>query len=265
MIGAIMAVIMGAAIIAAVWWLPIWGLSILIMVAIVLGLFEYGRMFLGDWVWRLMLVVFGAALAAVMLFGRVEGEILVLLLIGFVFACALAIMWRVPSLLGSAEKTGLAALGLIYLGLAFPFWGWIRALEQGRALVILALACACLCDTFAFLAGKTLGRHKLAPLVSPNKTKEGFAGALVGSVLAALVVWRLALPHQPVWEVLVLAAIIWITSPLGDLVESMLKRSCGVKDSGRIIPGHGGVLDRLDALIFTGPAAYAYIKYVMIN
>jgi phosphatidate cytidylyltransferase len=263
MIRAIMAIIMGVGSLAAVWWLPVWGFGTLIMVAVVWGLFEYARMFLGDWVWRLTVVVSGSALAAVMLFGRVEAEILILLLMGFVFVCALAIMWRAPSLLGSAEKLGLAAFGLIYLGLALPFWGWIRAMVWGRELVILALVCAFLCDTFAFLAGKSIGRHKFAPMVSPNKTKEGFAAALVGSVVGALAVWRLALPHEPLWEVLLLAAIIWITSPLGDLVESMLKRSCGVKDSSQTIPGHGGVLDRVDALIFSGPAAYAYMKYVM--
>ncbi len=136
-------------------------------------------------------------------------------------------------------------------------------MEGGQSIVLLVLAPACLCDTFALIAGKAFGRHKFAPLVSPQKTVEGFIGALFGSVLGVAAIKWLLIPDINWYLVLGLAVVIWITSPFGDLVESMLKRSCGVKDSGVIIPGHGGILDRLDALIFTGPAAYVYMKYVV--
>ena len=133
-----------------------------------------------------------------------------------------------------------------------------------RWVLLLAMVPACLCDVFGLIAGKCVGRHKLAPMVSPNKTVEGLIGALAGSMLGAFAVRYAILPELSALAVAGLAVVIWISSPFGDLVESLMKRSCGVKDSGAIIPGHGGVLDRLDALVFTGPAAYAYVKYVIM-
>ena len=163
---------------------------------------------------------------------------------------------------GVAERIGLSTLGILYLGVSFSFWVWLRKMDYGNIAVLFAIAPACLCDTFAYAVGKACGRHKFAPKTSPNKTMEGFAGALVGSMLGVFVIWYFLVPHLEWYLPLGLAFIIWITSPFGDLIESMLKRSCNVKDSGCIIPGHGGVLDRLDALIFTAPAAYLYMKYI---
>jgi phosphatidate cytidylyltransferase len=181
-----------------------------------------------------------------------------------VFLACLFFMWRTSELSGVAQRIGLAVFAIMYLGFAFPMWGVIRLLPNGASLVLLALVPATLCDTFAFLAGKIFGRHKFAPSVSPNKTMEGFVGALLGSLMGTFVIKFLLLPELAAVHVVAISFIVWITSPFGDLIESMLKRSCGVKDSGTIIPGHGGVLDRLDALIFTGPAAYLYIRYVIL-
>lgn len=117
-------------------------------------------------------------------------------------------------------------------------------------------------DTFAYLTGKRLGKHKLLPRVSPGKSWEGLAGGLLAGMLVAFLLSHLqgemALMH---W--LVLAVIVTLAGTLGDLCESCLKRSFGVKDSGSLIPGHGGVLDRFDAALFIFPVAYLYLSQVV--
>ncbi|MFH0798964.1 MAG: phosphatidate cytidylyltransferase [Pseudomonadota bacterium] len=263
MLRIITAVILGALAIAVIWWLPGRLFNLLVVAIAALGLFEFSRIFIRDGVMRWATTLSGLALSAAMLFCPLSPESIVILLAALLFLMALLFMWRATDLTGIAEQLGLSILGIVYLGLAFPFWGWLRGLYWGRELVLLTLAPACLCDTFAFFAGKLFGKRRMSPLVSPNKTVEGFVGALVGSLVGTFLVRWLVLP-QIAWQfALGLALVIWIISPMGDLIESMLKRSAGVKDSGSIIPGHGGVLDRLDALIFSGPAAYVFVKYVI--
>jgi len=117
-------------------------------------------------------------------------------------------------------------------------------------------------DTFAYFTGRAFGKHKLYPEVSPNKTWEGFFGGMVGSV-AGLFVFRWLGFHQlQVVDVLLLSFAGGIVGPLGDLSESMLKRAYGVKDSGKIVPGHGGILDRIDAIIFNAPLTYLYVAFL---
>jgi phosphatidate cytidylyltransferase len=198
-----------------------------------------------------------------MIFFPAMPEVVLLVLVLDLFVLAQIFMGRADELSGSAGRLAAATMGVVYLGIAFPYWSFIERLPHGKELVLLALVPACLCDIFAYAAGKSFGRHKMASRISPNKTMEGLAGALAGSLFGTFFVKWLVLPDLPVQHAVVLSLLIWITSPFGDLVESFLKRSSGVKDSGSIVPGHGGVLDRLDALIFTGPAAFAYYKYVM--
>jgi phosphatidate cytidylyltransferase len=110
-------------------------------------------------------------------------------------------------------------------------------------------------DSFAYIVGRTLGRRKLFPAVSPKKTWEGTFGGLVFTLAAAYLMAR----YEPIvnpGQWVILAAVIVLTGSMGDLIESKLKRSAGVKDSGAILPGHGGMLDRLDSLVFAAPFAY---------
>lgn len=264
MVRTVVAIALGASIVAAIWWLPARGFDLLVLVAAFLGLLEYGRMFFADPVERGAAILAGGAMAANMLFCPEGADSSTILLTLLLFALALVFMWRTKDLPGVADRLALALLGVLYLGFAFCFWSLLRHLPLGRELVLLALVPACLCDTFAYLVGKAVGRRKFAPQVSPQKTMEGFAGALAGSIGGVLVVRQLLLPTLSFGEALLFAIVIWIVSPFGDLIESMFKRSAGVKDSGTIIPGHGGILDRLDALIFTAPAAYALAKYVIL-
>jgi phosphatidate cytidylyltransferase len=116
-------------------------------------------------------------------------------------------------------------------------------------------------DSAALFAGSALGRHRLAPRISPGKTWEGLAGGLAGGVLGAVIVRGAALPWMPAWHAVALAVAVALAGTAGDLVESLLKRWAGVKDSGTLFPGHGGMLDRLDSLLFGAPVLYGYLLY----
>ncbi|MBR0331447.1 MAG: phosphatidate cytidylyltransferase, partial [Alistipes sp.] len=115
-------------------------------------------------------------------------------------------------------------------------------------------------DVFAYLSGMAFGRHRLFERLSPKKSWEGFFGGLIGAVVAAAVVARLMGDNLYVW--CGLAVVVVITAVLGDLVESMFKRAADVKDSGNLIPGHGGVLDRFDAMLVSAPFAVVYLLFV---
>jgi len=129
--------------------------------------------------------------------------------------------------------------------------------------MLLVLVATWSTDTFAYFVGTHLGKHKLAPVVSPNKSVEGSVGGVAGSILVVLVV-GLAGGQLSVLDCVVLGIGIGIIGQLGDLLESAFKRMTGVKDSGRLIPGHGGILDRFDSLYFTAPLVYYYIKLFTI-
>ncbi|MDO5105151.1 phosphatidate cytidylyltransferase [Capnocytophaga sp.] len=113
-------------------------------------------------------------------------------------------------------------------------------------------------DSFAYLAGKSFGKHKLFERISPKKTIEGFIGGLVGAIITAVVISLYS--SKEAWEWIVLAAVLVFTGTVGDLVESGFKRAAKVKDSGTILPGHGGLLDRLDSLLFASPFAFLVLQ-----
>ncbi len=159
-------------------------------------------------------------------------------------------------------SVGAVVLAWIYCGLIISSVVELR-LRFGSGWVIMLFVVTWMNDTLAYFAGRAFGRHKLHPRISPKKTWEGFAGGAVGSVLGALVVKWLLLPQLGTWACFGIGAGGAVLGPLGDLAESMLKRSAGVKDSGRIIPGHGGLLDRIDALLFVAPWIYACAAWIV--
>ena len=147
-------------------------------------------------------------------------------------------------------------LGATWVGLGLACLVLLRALpDHGRLAVFTVLIAVFAADTLAYFVGRLIGRHKLAPVLSPGKTWEG----LVASTVTAILVVFFALYHQhflTVGESLALGAVIAVAAPLGDLFESGVKRDVGVKDSGRLLAGHGGVLDRIDAVLFAAVASY---------
>jgi phosphatidate cytidylyltransferase len=138
----------------------------------------------------------------------------------------------------------------------------LRQMHDGLAWVIASLVITWSNDTSAYFAGRFLGRHKLYPEVSPNKTWEGFAGGMLGSIAGMFIARGFFFPLFTVTDCLFLGVFGGILGPLGDLCESMLKRAYGVKDSGRAMPGHGGILDRIDALVFNAPLTFVYVTFL---
>ena len=147
----------------------------------------------------------------------------------------------------------------IYLGLSLYFALQIRFLEDGREWTLLLLLVVFATDTSAYLVGRAIGRTPLAPTISPNKTREGAVAGLVGAVAASVLANNLLGLDAIMWEAAALGVMIGVLGQLGDLAESRLKRKAEVKDSGWLIPGHGGILDRLDSILFALPATHLFI------
>jgi phosphatidate cytidylyltransferase len=186
-------------------------------------------------------------------------EVTLLLISLFLFYCFLPM----PTLQGVAQRIGLSILGILYIGTFGAAVGLLRELPHGIFWVLVLLASTWLNDTFAYFFGHWFGRRRLAPMISPGKTIEGLMGGFLGSFVGFLVFWCLLENPLSLGQGVFLVLLVGIAGPLGDLSESLIKRSFGVKDSGNIIPGHGGMLDRIDALLFTAPVVYFYAKYLL--
>ena len=149
--------------------------------------------------------------------------------------------------------------GILYLGLMLAFWVKLRNINQGRDYVFWLLFIIIVNDSAAYFTGRALGKHALAPRISPNKTWEGAIGGLIASILISVLFGFIFSLPFPYWQLVVLGIGVSILAQLGDLIESLLKRNCAVKDSGTIMPGHGGILDRIDSYILTAAVAYYVI------
>lgn len=174
-----------------------------------------------------------------------------------------ALLLRVGDFTATVPAAALTLMGATYLGALGGTIAGLRMLEPQVLApwrLVLLLAIIMMSDTAAFFVGSALGRRPLAPAISPGKTMEGAAGGLVGGVAGALAVWAAGLPGVPAWHAGLLGFVVAILGMLGDLLESLLKRWAGVKDSGRLFPGHGGMLDRLDSLLFGAPILYYYFS-----
>jgi len=155
----------------------------------------------------------------------------------------------------SLSETSFNILAVLYSVVLLSHLYLLRQIPNGIVWTFLTISLVWATDTGAYLIGKQFGSHLLAPQVSPNKTVEGSLGGLLFSIVVALVFWRIS--GGATWiTYIILAVIIGISAQIGDLFESALKRSAGVKDSGKLIPGHGGILDRFDSLIFALPLVY---------
>lgn len=158
------------------------------------------------------------------------------------------------------ESMGKQLLGLWYLPLFIPFFILIRLEPQGLRWIFFLLAVNYAGDTGAYYTGRTLGRHKLAPMVSPQKTIEGSLGGLAANILVAWIFQMTLFSYYSFLQMASLGFTIGVVSQVGDLLESMFKRTARVKDAGSIFPGHGGLLDRMDSLLLPAPLLYFFIK-----
>src|SRR5579863_420234 len=179
----------------------------------------------------------------------------------FVLGVAVITLYTKRPLVETLPAAGISASGLLLV--AFPLTYAIRLHgigPQGPLLLMFALVITWVADSVAYFVGRAIGKHPLAPHLSPKKTWEGSIGSFVGSLLVALVFARWI--AAPIPHLLAMAAFGHIAGQVGDLLESAYKRSAGIKDSGSLLPGHGGVLDRIDALILAIPVVWYY--WVMI-
>lgn len=156
-------------------------------------------------------------------------------------------------------------LGCCYIGFLFSFLILIRKIDPyGFLYVLLVVVLTWACDIGAYLAGHFWGRHPLWQELSPHKTWEGSVGGLGLSIVTAFVFQQVTLIPISTPDALALGVIVGITAQVGDLVESVFKRLSGIKDSGYLIPGHGGILDRCDSLLFSVPVAYVYFRFLLL-
>jgi phosphatidate cytidylyltransferase len=269
-------------VVGLVWWGPTWlvaavvGLVTLLALDEFFGLAEragmagYPRWTLACSLWILYEQWVATTVTALPLAGkyslvRASGRLempLDLVLLGFaVGAACIAIASRRP--LGDLlPALSASAAGLLFVSLPLSYLVRLHGAEHlGRQLLLFALGLVWLGDTLAYFAGRSFGRLPLAPSLSPNKTWEGAAANLAGSLLAAMLfAWWLKVESL---QLLAMATLANLAGQVGDLVESAYKRSAGAKDSGTLLPGHGGMLDRIDSLIFAAPVAWCYFWFIM--
>ena len=254
-----------------------------ILVAAILLPLVIGLVYLGGW-WLFFLALAGGLIALHELY-RLARELRPLVLAGYLgFGLTLlgmqlgGVPWLVGGMLttfvlsffffglsdarpSATASFGTTLLGVIWVGGGLSFLLLVRDIPDfGFWAVIAVLFSVFAADTAAFFVGRAIGKHKLAPAISPGKTWEGFAAGLVaGTAAAFLILYRDRDEFLTIPESLALGAAVALASVAGDLFESAVKRDLGVKDSGRLLGGHGGMLDRLDALLFAGPTAYYVI------
>ncbi len=169
----------------------------------------------------------------------------------------------------SLVDLGFAMLALVYIGLPLCCMGWMSLMNGGRWLLLGMFILIWLNDTGAFIIGSMLGSKKLFERLSPKKSWEGFFGGLVFCIIGGVVYYYCARSYIPerisAVDMGVYGAVVAAVATWGDLFESMLKRAAGVKDSGTLLPGHGGVLDRIDSFLFVAPVTLIYMTIAQIN
>jgi len=159
------------------------------------------------------------------------------------------------------EPVAVTLLGVGYVNWLLGYTFWLRDLDAGRKWILLLVSVTWLGETAAYVIGSTLGRHNLAPAISPRKTVEGAVAQLVASVLAALGARAWFFPALSAESAIVVGLLLGVVGQVGDLIESAIKRSVGTKDTGRLIPGHGGMLDRVDSLLVNTPVLFYYATH----
>lgn len=266
--------VLAAVVLGAVVWSQ-WSFAILLAVLLVVGLSEFYTLAekQGSKPQRIVGLVAGLVLFALN-FAFISDDIQILGSARQAFACGLAfLLLSLPAMFicelyrrqkNPAANIGTTLMGVVYVALPlsvmcyFPMFGggaWNPRVMVFYIFIIWAN------DVFAYLVGMSIGRHRLFERLSPKKSWEGFFGGIVGAVAMGLVAARVLEGGYAAWAGLALVAA--VSGVLGDLVESMFKRAAGVKDSGTLIPGHGGVLDRFDAMLLSAPFVFVYMLFVM--
>jgi phosphatidate cytidylyltransferase len=240
-------------------WGHPWLFAAVFFLICLIALGEYFAMVFPDRMREQLLgVAFGSALSLLFIIPDVSAAE-----VGFglwVVMCSSFYVFMTGRLEDKLARLAWTLLGGIYLGYLLPHWVLLFRLPQGRGWVFLVLAVIMVGDTTAYFVGQFFGKKKLAPEISPGKTLEGALGYVAGSVLTGCIGASVWMEHLSWPEAVVLSAVLSIFGQIGDLFESWIKRVFAVKDSSALLPGHGGLLDRLDSLIFPAVFTTAYVR-----
>lgn len=234
-------------------------LFIMVLIAVALGLHEFYALLLPDNKphERAIGIILGMVLACLIYVGNTSYSH-ALLCFSVIFLCLLYMLKSRDFSLG-VSKIALTLFGILYIGFLLSYVTLIDKSTPGKQWLFFLVSTVWAADIGGFFAGSLVGRHKLYPKVSPNKTIEGIGGGVFGAIAVALVFRKLFFPVLDVSDCVVLGSSLALFGQMGDFAESMIKRSANVKDSSSLIPGHGGVLDRLDSFLFSAPFLYYYI------
>lgn len=240
---------------------PAWGFFVLVFAASALAAHELFRMtHPDDRPSQLVLIAISLAVSFVLYTYGSDARAVLTLFMAVVLVGPLVTLFRLGKMETAALRVVAGIAGPLYIGATLATLAMLRrdTGADGAGYVLMALMFAWLADSGGYFFGRYLGKTKLYEAVSPKKTRAGFVGALVGAALGAALASFGFLKSLPFSHSLPLAILAGALGQLGDLVESLLKRSTGIKDSGSIVPGHGGMLDRIDALLFVAPVVYVY-------
>jgi len=266
--------VLAAVVLGAVVWSQ-WSFGILLAVLLVVGLSEFYTLAekQGSKPQRIVGLVAGLVLFALN-FAFISDDIQILGSARQAFVCGLAfLLLSLPAMFicelyrrqeNPAANIGTTLMGVVYVALPLSVMCYFPMFSGGAwnpRVMVFYIFTIWANDVFAYLVGMSIGRHRLFERLSPKKSWEGFFGGIVGAVAMGLVAARVLGGGYAAWAGLALVAA--VSGVLGDLVESMFKRAAGVKDSGTLIPGHGGVLDRFDAMLLSAPFVFVYMLFVM--
>lgn len=254
----------GPIILGILFFAPPWAWFAFLLVATGIGAWElYEMSFPDDAPARVGAALLTVGVTAAVWFWGHDARALLGVALAVPLAAQLLVLWRLGEVKTAAVRTTTTAFGALWLGVGMAALAVLRREggADGPGWVVLALMLSWLSDTGAYFAGRFLGKRKLYPAVSPKKTVAGAVGGLGGAVAGALLASYGFLTSLPVAHGLALALVAGALGQAGDLGESLLKRSFGVKDSGGIVPGHGGILDRIDALLVTGGFCCMYVLW----
>jgi len=251
--------------IAAVWFAqPLPWFTILVAIWGLLAVFEFYKLVAGAKVPPL--IYFGLIWTLLFIISPHFSNAFIIPLL-LTSAVVFSLLWLLvrPQKEGAFIGWAWTIAGILYVGWLMSHLVALRGLDDGRNWVFLALLANFGSDTAAYFTGRALGRHHLAPSISPGKTWEGTIAGILGAIIISLLFTipsPLSLPLG-YGQAIVLGLLVSIFGQLGDLVESLLKRNMGVKDSGRLLPGHGGALDRIDSVVFASVVVYYYVIWAI--
>ncbi len=237
-------------------WGPPLLFALMVFATILMGLLEFHNLALrqSTTLQRMTGIAGGLLFSIAFVYG--EGRHFPPFLALMVILLSLFYLLSVKSLPSVISQLGITLFGIFYVGFLLSHIILIRNRTGGEAWVLFLVLAVWAGDIFALFGGTLFGRHKLYPRISPNKTYEGLVSATLGTVIIGLLYAAIFLPELPLGTCVLVMIAMGVLGQLGDLTESMLKRSAQVKDSGGLFPGHGGVLDRIDSFLFSTPFFY---------